>query len=300
MARLLPLHLFILLLFVGLELLKLVLVNTGSWTNDTSPFTEEYSIASLVSNLFLLQSMGIHDQLTWNYPSWSISVEFYTYIIFSIITGFFHKFKKILNIQFAILIISSLIILLINTKNLNYATYDFGIFRCVAGFFLGSLCYQFFLAKKDIKVPYATFIEVALIVGIYFFIIYAGNNKLSTLAPLLFTLTVFIFSFEQGAISQLLKINIIQNLGKWSYSIYMLHALLILIIGRGFNVIEKITGQSFLTEYTDTRESSVELILYSSPYFMDFLTIVYILVLVAIASQTYKHIEINGNKLFRQ
>ncbi len=40
---------------------------------------------SFVLNLLLLHSMGFIDYLSWNAPSWSISVEFYTYLVFGLI-----------------------------------------------------------------------------------------------------------------------------------------------------------------------------------------------------------------------
>ena len=298
-ARLLPLHIFVLLLFVLLELLKLILIQSGNWNNDTAPFTEEYSLSSLASNLFLLQSMGIHDKLTWNYPSWSISVEFYTYLVFAIVAGISLKFKNLLKIQYAILITISLFILYINTESLSFATYDYGIFRCISGFFLGSISYKLFSAKKSAIIPNATIIEMVLIAGIYFFIVQYGNHKLSILAPFLFALTVTIFAYEQGAISRLLKIKIIQSLGKWSYSIYMLHALIILIIGRSFNVFESKLDLNLVTKHATDNNSITELIYFSSPYLMDLLTVLYLVVLVTVASFTHKYIEIKGSRLFK-
>ena len=40
---------------------------------------------SFLLNVFLLHSMGLIDYLSWNAPSWSISVEFYTYLVFGLV-----------------------------------------------------------------------------------------------------------------------------------------------------------------------------------------------------------------------
>lgn len=295
LSRLLPLHLFILTLFVILELLKLLILQFGVWEIDTAPFTGEYSIHSLISNIFLLQSMGIHNHLSWNYPSWSISVEFYTYLIFSIVTIVGFKFRSMIKIQYFILIIVSFYIVYTNTDNLNDASYNFGIFRCIIGFFLGSTCYQFFLMTKNLIIPQATLLEIGLIILIYMFTTFLGKENLSIFAPILFTLTVYVFSFEQGFISGLLKMEHIQNLGKWSYSIYMVHALIILIIGRGINFIEKISGQKFTIEHTSYGKN-VELFYYDSSYLMDFFTVIYLFILIYISSLTYRYIELKGSK----
>ena len=291
LSRLLPLHIFILALFIVLELSKLLLVQSGVWNLDTPPFTGEYSIQSLVSNILLMHSLGIHDHLSWNYPSWSISVEFYTYIIFSIVGVIGYKYRKLMPLLYFSLILVSFYFIYNHTNNLNDATYHFGIFRCIIGFFLGGICYRFFLLTRGIVLPYATFIEVSLMIAIYFFVTYFGKERLSIIAPLIFTVTVYVFSFEQGKISTLLKVNLIQNLGKWSYSIYMVHALIILIIGRSLNLFENLSGHSFFIQHI-TEVSNTELILIYNAYFMDFLTAVFLGIVIVLSSLTYKYIEL--------
>jgi len=40
------------------------------------------TLYSVVTNLLFLHSFGLHDTVTWNTPSWSISAEFLTNVIF--------------------------------------------------------------------------------------------------------------------------------------------------------------------------------------------------------------------------
>jgi len=291
LSRLLPLHLFILLLFLILELLKLLLVQFGTWNMDNPPFSGEYSISSFISNIFLMHSLGIHNHLSWNYPSWSISVEFYTYILFAFVAVIDYRYRSFKWPLYSILIGISFYLIYVNTQNLNDATFHFGIFRCIIGFFLGSICYRLFLMTREKVIPQATLVEIGLMVFIYFFVTYLGAEKLSIVAPIIFALTVYVFSFEQGYVSNLLKGKIFQELGKWSYSIYMIHALIILIMGRGVNLIEKLSGHSFYIKHV-TEVSNTELIYYYSPYLMDFLTLVFLGILIYISSLTYKYIEL--------
>ena len=44
---------------------------------------------------------------------------------------------------------------------------------------------------------------------------------------LAFGFLILVFSFEKGFISKVLKIKLFQNLGLWSYSIYLNHILMI-------------------------------------------------------------------------
>ena len=82
--RLWPLHVALLAVFLMVELAALLL---HPWIGDAygrMPFTGSRDGASFVSNLLLLHAIGIHDEVTWNYPSWSISAEFCTYLIFGL------------------------------------------------------------------------------------------------------------------------------------------------------------------------------------------------------------------------
>src|SRR5262249_54321506 len=88
LGRLYPLHFAMLALFVGLELLKLLrreLVPAELWSlNPVAPLsTPEQAPPTIVANLLLVQSLHLFDFSTWNVPSWSISTEFYTYVVFA-------------------------------------------------------------------------------------------------------------------------------------------------------------------------------------------------------------------------
>jgi peptidoglycan/LPS O-acetylase OafA/YrhL len=52
---------------------------------NNEPFTGSAKISDIVPNLLLIQSwLPGSSALSWNYPSWSISIEYYMYIIFYI------------------------------------------------------------------------------------------------------------------------------------------------------------------------------------------------------------------------
>lgn len=73
-ARIYPLHLAMLLV-VGL------LVLVARW-RDPAFSLEAYGMGDLALNLLLLHAWTPHLQLSWNYPSWSISSEWFAYILF--------------------------------------------------------------------------------------------------------------------------------------------------------------------------------------------------------------------------
>jgi peptidoglycan/LPS O-acetylase OafA/YrhL len=77
-ARLVPVHLFALaVLVIGTS--PLVLNDTAFLKPDTS-----LSIEGLVASIFSVQGPWF-DRHSWNYPSWSISVEWHLYVIFPLV-----------------------------------------------------------------------------------------------------------------------------------------------------------------------------------------------------------------------
>ncbi len=75
-ARIWPLHLFMLACAVGLALL---LAATGRANPVDYPFDE------LPLHVFLLQNWGFTDRLAWNDPAWSISAELGAYLLFPLL-----------------------------------------------------------------------------------------------------------------------------------------------------------------------------------------------------------------------
>ena len=72
---------FVMLLF---RLVRIGLVTAGIIV--AMPAASDFNNAySFFLNVFLLHSLGFIDHLSWNWPSWSISVEFYTYLVFGLV-----------------------------------------------------------------------------------------------------------------------------------------------------------------------------------------------------------------------
>jgi peptidoglycan/LPS O-acetylase OafA/YrhL len=81
--RLLPLHAFMLAVFVGLEFIKYAAYQHEYGFNQT-PFTGIYAPSQILPNLLLLQSWThLTENLSFNTPAWSISIEYWTYMVFA-------------------------------------------------------------------------------------------------------------------------------------------------------------------------------------------------------------------------
>jgi len=186
-------------------------------------------LKSLLANLLLLQGMGFEDHLTWNAPSWSISAEFFTYLLFAGVV--FIAGARAWIWLFAAAVTAPLFLLGFSTHHMD-VSYDFGFIRCLYGFSLGALLAWFqhdsiagarqLLARSGPRLSW-TLAEIVMVAAIVFFVSLAGSNDFGIAAPLVFALALFLFAHEGGWISALLRAPVMLTLGALSYSIYMVH-----------------------------------------------------------------------------
>src|SRR5207249_10070241 len=126
-----PLHFAMLALFVGCELLKALgktLVLGSAATNPVALFsTPQQAPDTILANLLLIQSLHLYDFLTWNVPSWSISTEFYTYVVFAVcLIGL----RKHAWIALLLAIIGGPVLIVTLSKQNMHTESDWGIIRC--------------------------------------------------------------------------------------------------------------------------------------------------------------------------
>ncbi|WP_394691317.1 acyltransferase family protein [Hoeflea sp.] len=79
LARLYPLHLATLSVFV----LFAIAIHAGFLSSQVAD--SRYNLMALPSNLLLLQAWGVNSELTFNYVSWSLSGEWFAYLLFPLV-----------------------------------------------------------------------------------------------------------------------------------------------------------------------------------------------------------------------
>ncbi len=206
------------MVFILIEIIKLIVENYTNLQSTYAPFSGFNNFYSLVANFFLL-----HGWYGWsfNLPSWSISTEFYTYLIFALVVL---NAKNKLYI-FILFIILSLILFISN--NLGYKNLDNFVYpaRCIYSFFLGTLT---FLIYNKYKQNFSQFISFLLIIFSILFINYSDNLSLNNkyiFAPLLFSFTVLFVAYlnQNTILYKILSNKYTVYLGAISYGVYMIH-----------------------------------------------------------------------------
>ena len=220
-ARLWPLHVCVLAAFVALEAVR--------WAQSGNGFSGDRSPLSILTNLALVQSLGIHGGLTWNTPSWSISTEFYTYLVYAAASAIAVGRARRSALA-ALTAAGGLGILVAVSRYGMRETFDFGFFRCLYGFFVGTLVYELRDSKRLAPSWAAAGEWLAASLALGFLIYVAGDRPLEYFATPIFALVVFVFAQEAGPLSRLMRLKPIAALGRWSYSIYMVHMLVLAML----------------------------------------------------------------------
>ncbi len=281
-GRVWPLHAAVLAGFVALEVVKAVAGAALHLPLDGAPFSDNHSIPSLLSNLALTQAFNLHGMTTWNGPAWSIGVEFYTYLVFAAAVLLFGTRPAI----FAALAMAGLLGVAAFSEAWLFTTHDFGFFRCLYGFFTGVLV-SMLVRREQAGGRASTKLEIAAIGIMGLYIAVTGTDVTSLAAPLIFALLVYVFAFEGGVVSRLLKGRAAQALGLWSYSIYMVHMLLFAVLKIVFTVAAKFPGSPL----TAPVSHPVKLWSLGSPLADAALAGFELAAVIALASLSYRYIE---------
>jgi peptidoglycan/LPS O-acetylase OafA/YrhL len=276
-GRLFPLLVFSTLAFVvatnAIVLAKRVLLEHGYASLLSNPEALEWaipSIAEVASTLTLTHSLGVFDRLILNTPSWSISVEFYAYVLFAALClGLTGRTRLIVFGSAAVLglvvtVWASLTVHdCVQQKGCMSLTYDFGFARAVYSFFLGALTWH---ASRRWKGGSAVMQAFALGMLALVFTLADAQPILAFVLPVVFALLVFSVCADAGPLSQLLKPRAFQLLGLWSYSIYLMHMPLLLFFE---NIARRVEGAAAGTA----------------------LMIAFVAALLAVSAWTYRYVE---------
>jgi hypothetical protein len=278
-ARLWPLQATMLGLFILLELYRYATTGIG--------FTGDRSVFAIFTNLTLLQSMHFHEQLTWNTPSWVVSTEFYTYIVFAMLCG--EALTATRRVAAALFVIAgSLGVLIFVSRYGMHETFDFGFFRCLYGFFAGVITYE---AWRRWQPRMGTIVEIAAAIIVVVYLLTAPGHAIAEyFAVPVFAIVVFVFAGDGGAVSRLLAAPALGKMGQWSYAIYLVQMFIITLI---FSALD--TSGSGLTRMGS---DGSEMVVLNAPVLSSVLTFVYLGIVITAGALAWRFIEMPGQRLF--
>ncbi len=295
LGRIWPLHIVVLVAFVGAEALNLALSIAVGLKTGRPPFDPEgfRPLATIPYQFFLLQSLHVSDRLTWNFPSWSISAEFWTYLVFGLI-ALLAPMRKTLAMSLVGLA-GFLVVGTFASGGID-VTYDLGLFRCLFGFAVGHGVYRLYRSGLRLGPAGAGIVE-AIMVLIGAFVWFAGNGPFSLFGPFVFGAAVLVFAAEQGALSRALRWRPVVRLGELSYSVYMVHAFIVQLVMTAMIMLQKIAGKPLLIDMVQQGETT-RVIANINSFLLDGLFVVYAIAIVGLSTLTYRFVEVPGKLLF--
>jgi peptidoglycan/LPS O-acetylase OafA/YrhL len=276
--RLYPLHIFMLLLFVLLEIGKYFAEQYVGLNFNNQSFSSS-SLDNFVKNIFLLHGF-YEDGVSWNGPSWSISNEFFTYIIFAFLVLFLRR--SALKIS----LISVFIILLAAYFLFFDIVFSSFFARCLLSFFLGVVVFNF---KNYFKYKIFNPLSYLLLIMAIYMVCNSYAIKSYLLTYLIFAL--FLFSLVKSDKGNLIK-KALNNrfcifLGTISYSIYLIHYFLWILYINGLKLFF-----GFKSSYNDIEY--LDLVIDNNMH-ANIIMLVGIFFLVIFSSFTYRYIEVYFN-----
>ena len=278
-GRLYPLHLAVLLVYLGLEVGRVAL-------GSANTFTGERSWPAFFADLFLLQGFNAWD-LSWNMPAWSISIELWTNLAFALLAlGLGRRLPWIAAglaaVMTALLILTPEVPTPFSAREVDILN---GAFQCVMEFFLGVTGYSLFLWAKGHGVKPPGWLEWPAVVAAV--LTFAFIGELPSLAPgFIFFCVVMIFAFEAGPVAAALKHRAPLRLGEISYSIYLTHSLYTLAVF----MLVKAAGVGLKATWLEQSEGR-DLLVLGGPWVMDLAALACLCAVVASSNLTYRLIE---------
>ncbi len=220
-ARIYPLHLFMLALFVVLELFLLAAFNLTDYKELVDykhlfpPFAGKETLWSLFTNLALVQAF--HKWTYWNEPAWSISAEWIVYLFIPLLIPLAKRLSTtvtLVGITFAYLI---LLVMVEIYDDLDFATWR-SIVRCLCECSVGIALYQIYLCNYGQRLFTSPWFANSILF----------LTLISLLLPIHHLITVMLFSLLILSTAYKDKLILLNHrafifLGTISYSIYMTH-----------------------------------------------------------------------------
>ncbi|KXI28266.1 acyltransferase family protein [Paraglaciecola hydrolytica] len=274
LGRLYPLHITILLVWLVYLTFKQILFVYGF--GGSEQFDENNNFVSFVTHVFFIQSFGINDGNSWNVPSWSISSEFFAYVFFFIFSLYIDKKSKI--IPCIIVSVTAYAFLISLGRDSLNITHDYGGIRCIGAFYLGVILHriQDSIQEESWSIKYIQLLELLTVTFLVTTVSLASISPYSfVLALLAFMFAIFVFSSKKdGVIGSILNKQILRLIGLWSYSIYMIHSIMISVT----QLILEYIFDLVVSEFNPFRSVLFSLFVMS--------------ITVVFASLTYKFIEV--------
>lgn len=180
---------------------------------------------------------------------------------------------------------------------------SWSLFRCVYGFAVGALAWKWRQGRGIAPWPgdgMATGLEIATVVLVMAFVAQLSAMRFNLASPLVFGAAVLVFAREGGAVSRLLISAPLRRLGMLSYSIYMVHTFVQSRMDDALRLLARATGIVLVSAEKPGLNRGLHDLVGATPLQGIVLTGVMLVLVIGVASLTWRWIEVPGQALSRQ
>ena len=277
-ARLYPLHLAMLLVFVAAAMAERAVTYVLDGTFDPLPLIGERSVIGLFANLVMLHGLWAQ-KLNWNEPAWSISLEFVAYLLFPLLFVVLRRAGRFGRTAIGCLILAALLWLAYSTGDyFNQWNGTYAILRALAEFFAGALLYSVYerCAAASVMATDGPLFVATLVLGA---LLHLSAPDLGIIA--LFPLLILTAARNKGRLARLLNSGPFCWLGDISYSVYLLHWFVLTVV---LELAQLIPGFALADLELRTSLLAVAAMIGVS---------------LGLATLSYRHIEVPGRRWLR-
>lgn len=226
LGRIYPVHLLVLLVTLA------IVIVAASARRDSGTGGVDYSPQAFVANLLLVQAWGWR-QLSWNGVAWTISAEWFAYLVFPFAArAIFARTSTLWARILVVLVAYGVTLSVLASTGFPTDTTELGLLRVMAGFSSGVVVWL--VVRENSSLDKTSGLVVALgVVGLLVTIMLLPASDLASQAlwpAPWFVLLVLGASINRGLISRLLSLKPAIFLGRISYSLYMVHVWVIFAV----------------------------------------------------------------------
>lgn len=203
----------------------------------------ENMIKYLDTILFLNSTPILGSTMSMNYPSWSISAEMIVYFIFGLVM--LYTCKKWVSVVFVFILLLGVGFSVF--KHQFFFTGDYGFIRAYVSFTVGHFVWVLSKRKYALNNKLELLI-VPLLLAIFSILhgLFKQEKEMIglLLVPFFFGLSILVLIKSNGYLSRVLESRPFEFLGKLSYSVYLNHALILVLIPKSIFRVLRLPANS--------------------------------------------------------
>jgi peptidoglycan/LPS O-acetylase OafA/YrhL len=216
-ARLYPVYLFTLLLFLGILLI-------APHFGDPRLDPKNYTAGQFVVDLGMVQTWGLAGHLEWNYPSWSVSAEWFCYFMFPLAAlslSHFGRWRSVLGVGALVVALAGIYLCVFN-ETMNVALGIAALARALIEFLCGCLLRRVADFVPVDRVKWS--VPLVVIVAMIAISAHVHSGWTGFLPILLFPVLIMAASTRETLVGRIMSWRPFVVVGGASYSLYLMQA----------------------------------------------------------------------------